>query len=313
MLSWAHARARARATRDWDEADRLRADIESAGWKVVDRGTDFALEPMAPADMHDGERPRYGASTSVPSRLEAAPVGIATVIVVATDWPLDLDRTIEAVRRHAPPATSLVVVANEPSDAQGRRLEQLELAATDDRLPTEVLWTSARVGHATALNMGLRRAGGPVAIVLDTSVELTGDGLGPLVAALDDPTVALAGGWGIVSDDLRTFHAAAPGDVDAIEGYLMAFRRADFAERGPLDERFRFYRNLDIWWSLVLRDEGLDRPARRARMLDGIEAIRHDHRGYASLEAAERDRQSKRNFYRIIDRFGPRRDLLVGS
>ena len=39
----------------------------------------------------------------------------------------------------------------------------------------------------------------------------------------------------------------------------MAFRRADAAARGPLDERFRFYRNLDIWWSLVLRDEGEDR------------------------------------------------------
>ena len=44
----------------------------------------------------------------------------------------------------------------------------------------------------------------------------------------------------------------------------MAFRRADAAARGPLDERFRFYRNLDIWWSLVLRDEGEGSPPRRA-------------------------------------------------
>jgi len=32
-----------------------------------------------------------------------------------------------------------------------------------------------------------------------------------------------------------------------------------------------------------------------------------------SLPDEERDRQSKRNFYRIIDRFGSRRDLLVGA
>jgi hypothetical protein len=31
------------------------------------------------------------------------------------------------------------------------------------------------------------------------------------------------------------------------------------------------------------------------------------------LPEAERDRQSKRNFYRILDRFGWRRDLLVGG
>ena len=77
--------------------------------------------------------------------------------------------------------------------------------------------------------------------------------------------MAVAGGWGIVSGDLRKFEDAPAGDVDAIEGYAQAFRRADFAARGPLDERFRFYRNLDIWWSLVLRDEGRGRGRRAGR------------------------------------------------
>jgi tryptophan synthase beta subunit len=45
VLSAAHERAAARAAKDWPEADRIRAEIEAAGWKVVDRGTDFALEP----------------------------------------------------------------------------------------------------------------------------------------------------------------------------------------------------------------------------------------------------------------------------
>ncbi|MEA2654338.1 MAG: hypothetical protein QOI37_1565, partial [Chloroflexota bacterium] len=34
---------------------------------------------------------------------------------------------------------------------------------------------------------------------------------------------------------------------------------------------------------------------------------------YTSVSDDERDRQSKRNFYRILDRFGWRRDLLVGD
>ena len=86
------------------------------------------------------------------------------------------------------------------------------------------------------------------------------------------------------------------------------------SDRGPLDERFRFYRNLDIWWSLVLRDEGEDQPATSgARAWVASRRIRHEHRGWASLPEADRDRQSKRNFYRIIDRFGSRRDLLIGG
>ena len=48
ILTAAHDRARAREARDFAEADRLRAVIEAAGWKIVDRGTDFSLTPAAP-------------------------------------------------------------------------------------------------------------------------------------------------------------------------------------------------------------------------------------------------------------------------
>jgi Glycosyl transferase family 2 len=308
ILSAAHARAKAREAREWAEADRLRAEIESAGWRIVDRGTDFALEPTAPADVDEGERVRYGSSVSVPSRLDEAPAGVATVVLVATDWPADLDRALAGIRAHAPDGTSVVVVANAPNPDQAAALDAVR---TDDG--TEVTWTSERLGHATALNIGLRRATGPVAIVLETSIEPTGDVVTPLVRILDDPTVAVAGGWGIVSADLRHFEDAPAGDVDAIEGYAQAFRRTDVAGRGPLDEHFRFYRNLDIWWSLVLRDEGEGRPPRRAVSVAGFPAERHEHRGWTSLPDEERDRQSKRNFYRIIDRFGWRRDLLIGA
>ena len=310
VLSAAHARATARAAGEWDEADRLRAEIEAAGWKIADRGTDFALTPAAPPDVAEGERIRYGSSASVPARWDEPATGLATVVLIATDWPDDLARTLAALRGTSPDGTSVVIVADGPSAEQAAALEQTELSAPSE-LPVEIVWTSERLGHAAATNIGLRRAGSPVVVLLDTSVEPTGDVVTPLVRALDDETVAVAGGWGIVSSDLRKFEDAPAGDVDAIEGYLTAFRRADAAARGPLDERFRFYRNLDIWWSLVLRDEGEDAPPRRAVSLDGLPAVRHEHRGYTSLPDDERDRQSKRNFYRIIDRFGWRRDLLT--
>ena len=122
--------------------------------------------------------------------------------------------------------------------------------------------------------------------------------------------MAVVGGWGLASDDLRHFREVPAGDVAAIEGYCLAFRRADYVARGPLDERFRFYRNLDIWWSLVLRDQGEEAPARRAVALP-LTARRHEHRGWSSVPEAERDRLSRRNFYRVLDRFGRRDDLVV--
>ena len=302
ILSLAHDRARARSERDWPEADRLRARIEAAGWTIVDRGTDFALAPASPPTIEADGVVRYGATTEVPSRADEPGTGMATVILVATDWPADLGRAIAGLRVHGPDGLHIVVVADGPSPDQEASLDSLE---------AEVVRTSERLGQAAAINIGIRRASAPTTVVLDTSVQPTGDVVTPLATALEDPTVAVAGGWGLVSDDLRRFREAPSGDVDAVEGYTMAFRRDDAIARGPLDERFRFYRNLDIWWSLVLRDEGEERPPRRAVSIE-LPATRHEHRGWTSLPDDERDRLSKRNFYRIIDRFGWRRDLLTG-
>ena len=304
VLSLAHDRAAARGAQAWAEADRIRSEIERAGWKIVDRGTDFALEPAHAPTVEDGAMVRYGSVDAVPSRLPEPASGLATVILVATDWPADLDRALTSVLTHAPVGTSVVVVGDGPSAEQ-------EAALPESREGIEVVRTSARLGTGAAWTIGIRRSTGPIVIVVDTSVEWTGDVVTPLAAVLADPTVGVAGGFGIVSDDLRGFADGGPGDVTAIEGYAIAFRRDDAAVRGPIDERFRFYRNLDIWWSLVLRDEGEGSVPRRALAVP-IPAIRHEHRGWTSLSESERDRLSRRNFYRIIDRFGWRRDLATG-
>jgi cysteinyl-tRNA synthetase len=306
IVEAARRRSAAREAHDWAPADQLRAEIEAAGWRIVDRGTDFALEPATPPTVEEAGVVRYGSSAAVPSRLDEPATGLATVVVVATDWPDDVARAIRALRANAPEGVSLVVVADAPPADADQTLARLEAEHG-----VEMVRTSERLGTGAAWTIGLRRASAPLVIVLDASVEPTGDVVTPLVRALDDPSVGVAGAFGIVSADLRRFEDAQAGDATAIEGYVLAFRRADAVDRGPIDERFRFYRNLDIWWSLVLRDEGEGRPPRRAVSVD-LPVVRHEHRGWSSLPDAERDRLSKRNFYRIIDRFGPRRDLAAG-
>ncbi|HEY8238527.1 MAG TPA: glycosyltransferase, partial [Candidatus Limnocylindrales bacterium] len=210
---------------------------------------------------------------------------------------------------------------------RGDDLAALADSAASGPAPIELVRTSAVLGHAAALNIGIRRSTAPIVIVLDPSVVPAADIVTPLVRALDDPGVAVAGPFGLVSADLRRFEevVAAPAASNresdkpaparraaaAIQGYLMAFRRADAIERGPLDEGFRFYRNLDIWWSLVLRDEGEDAPPRRAVVVPGLSLTRGEPRAWASTAPAERDRLSKRNFYRVLDSFRTRPELAV--
>ena len=314
----AEARAAARRARDWGTADELRGQIEAAGWRVIDSGTMYDLERAAPADVIDDGIVRYGSSASVPSRLQDEPAGIASVVIVATDWPDDVSRTVRALAAHSPAGTQLVVVANAPSPDQEASLATLGTDAGPG-IDLEIVRLAGRLGWASALNAGIRRAAAPVIILLDTSVEPEGDLVSALAAALGDPTVAVTGPFGLVSRDVRRFETAPEGttDVDAIEGYAQAFRRSDYAERGPLDEHFVFFRNLDVWWSLVLRDQDADAsegtPPRRAVCVTGVPAVRHTHRGWTSLPDDERDRQSRRNFYRVLKRFATRRDLLVAA
>jgi hypothetical protein len=298
----ARLRAAARRDHEWAVADDLRAQIEAAGWKVADDGLRSRLEPAHPPDIVVEGRTRYGASASVPSRLDEPATFRATVVLVADRWPEDVARALGGLPARAPGDIQLVVVANAPTPEQAAALETV---------PDEVVWTSAPLGHAAALNIGVRRAVGAVVVLLDASLEPRGDFVTPLVAVLDDPAVGLVGPWGLESPDLRHFDESNGTEVDAIRGTCMAFRRSDYAARGPFDERFRTEPHLDAWWSLVLRDEGPDRAPRLARRLDGLLLERHPRRTGAPISDEEAARLARRNFYRVIDRFGGRRDLLA--
>ena len=148
-------------------------------------------------------------------------------------------------------------------------------------------------------------------ILIDAGTEPMGDVATPLVEALQDPTIAVAGPWGLASGDLRRFEPVSvtdigPTDVTAISLAAMAFRRADYAARGPLDEQFVERPLLDAWWSLVLRDpEGEEMTPRRAVLVD-VPLIQRAPRDAVADQAVER-----RNRYRIIDTFGGRRDMAV--
>jgi GT2 family glycosyltransferase len=283
-------RSAAREDRDWERADALRDEIAALGWDVQDgRGGSTA-------------RPILAREADAPDPIEEAATAAASVQLVAEDHPDDLERCLRGLAAHPPEADwELVIVANAPASP----LDEL-LATVDLPVAPVVLHTADRLGWADSRTLGMRHSRGEVTVMLDTSVEPTGDIVTPLLAAFEDPSVGLAGGWGVTSGNGRQFDEAEPGEVDAVEAYCLAIRREALRAVGGFDRRFRFYRNADLDLSFAVRDAGW-----RAVGTAPLPARRHEHRGWAALPERERDRLSKRNFYRFLDHWGDRRDLLL--
>lgn len=289
-------RAAARARADWSRADALRDELRRLGWEPVDGPAGSRLRPALPVEPA-GET-GYVRSRDLVSLLDQPATVELSLVTLVEDAPEDLERLAAGLRAHRPSlAWELLTVANATA-------EDPRPAVAD--LPATMLRTAARLGWADAVNLGLRRTRGAVIVLLDGSVEPVGDFTTPLLAAFDDERVGLAGPWGVTSGDGRHFVDAPPGEVDAVLGYCLAARRQALAAVGGFDRRFRWYRNADLDLSFAVRAAGW-----RAVSTGPLPLVRHEHRAYAALPPEERDRLSRRNFYRFLERWGRRPDLLL--
>jgi cysteinyl-tRNA synthetase len=290
----AAARAAARAAKDFALADRLRDEIAAAGWIVADVPDGFTLtQPEAGPDLGLGGAPTRAAD--VPSVLEDEPTADVSVHWVVEGWAEDVVRAIAGFREY-----------------QGDRSVQYVVADVIGTVPdtygadVEVVALEEATGWAAARNAGLKRSRGRLVFVMDGSVEPQGDVFGPLEEALADPSIGVAGPFGIVTADLREFdEAPGTGDVDAIEGYFMAMRRDMLATAGLFDEKFKWYRTADIEYSFRVKDSGA-----RAVVVP-VPVAKHEHRMWFNTPPEDRARLSKRNYYRFLDRWRDRWDLCV--
>jgi cysteinyl-tRNA synthetase len=294
VVSVAERRAAARARKDFETADALRNELAAAGWTVVDEaGGAWRLEPAAGPEV-----PRFLHPAQVPSVLDDPPVDDASVHWVAEGWPADVVRAIASFRAHQGKRRIRYVV----TDVTGAD----PAAFGGDHEDVEVVSLEPGTGWGAAVNAGIRRATGRIVLLMDGSIELAGDAIGPLERALDDPATGVAGPFGLLTHDLREFRESTdPGPCDAIEGYCMALRREVLVDVGGVDERFRWYRTADIELSFRVRDRGL-----RAEVVP-VPLIRHEHRMWFETDPADRETWSKRNFSRFLDRWRDRWDLVL--
>ena len=88
----------------------------------------------------------------------------------------------------------------------------------------------------------------------------------------------------------------------------MAFRRELLPEVGWIDERFRFYRLMDIYFSFFFKTSGY-RALTTPVVAERIQ--KHPHREWFSLNEEERATKSKKNYDIFRDRWHHGESLLV--
>jgi cysteinyl-tRNA synthetase len=280
----------ARATRDYDAADRLRAKFD--GLRVDDRASGALV---ARADRRLAPRPRrtIASARELRDRRAKRAVRSWSVCVLAREWPDDVARCVRSVLRFIPADGEVLVLDQGSSEDAKRRLD--ELAARESRVI--VHHADRDLGEGGGRSALLRVARGRSVLELDPSVEITGPLFTVLEEALGDGA-GIVGPWGLRTVDFKHFDEVTAGECDAIQGYCQAARRDILLAIGGFDERYRFYRNLDIAVSSAVRELGL-----RALAIGADRVTRHEHRAWEALSDEEREKRSRKNYDRMYKRF----------
>jgi cysteinyl-tRNA synthetase len=306
------ARSMLRQRERYAEADRLREEMALEGYTL----RDTAQGPLVLPRRLEDEFAVLSSSSDAPDHTLAADSYEFSVNLLAHNSRADLERAIQSVLRHAyGHAIELVIIENSSTDDTLAYLQQLargsDLRADDGQLVAlRVLFADHNMGFAAGRNATMRASRGRYIVLMDTSIEVNGDIWQPLAQTLADSNMGVVGPYGLVTDDLREFSEAAGPDVDAIEGYLMAFRRALLPEVGRIDERFRFYRLADIHYSFFFKTSGyrvLTTPLVAQRV------VKHPHREWYSLSEEEQATKSKKNYDIFRARWHHGESLLVAN
>ena len=299
-----------RLHQNYPQADSIRQDLSHEGYLVRDTERGSLVTPR----RLDEEFAVLARSSDTQDNTHLPDLFEFSVNLLAHNSKDDVERCIESIRCHVRGyTTEVVVIDNGSTDETLPYLQQLArqenlIGEDGQHIGLHVLFADHNMGFAAGRNATMRVSRGHYIVLMDTSIEVKGDIWTPLITALKSSEVGLAGPYGLTTEDLRDFHESPGPQVDAIEGYLMGFRRGLLQEVGWIDEKFRFYRLMDIFYSFFFKAAGY-----QAVTVPEVVALieKHPHREWYSLSEEERRTKSKKNYDIFRDRWHHGESLLV--
>lgn len=299
ILALSHERDMLRRKGQYDRADALKRQIEEAGYAIKDNphGAHLIILPSIEVDGAT-----YRTARQLPSLLDETDTCLFSVNVLAHNSFEQIQRCLESVQRFAG-STDIEIILVDNASRDELNIWAATMQHVDARL--HVLRVSRTMGEAEARNIGLKQSRGRYILLLDSSVELTGDVFTPLAKALANEEIGITGLHGLRTDDLRHFEEGQGSKVEVVDKLCMAFRRKLLKKVGLFDEGYRFPYYMDIDFNFAVRDSGA-----KVVVTPDLPVTCYPILQYADLSDAERTRLTKRNFYRFLEKWGDREDLL---
>jgi len=302
ILAMSHERDELRKRGKYDRADVLKRQIEEAGYGIKDNPHGAHLIVLPSVDV-DGVI--YRTARLVPSFLDEVDRCEFSVTILANTNVEEAKRCVKSVMRYMGTREVEIMLVN------NRSFEELdawfrELQGNDSRL--HLLSISRPLGEAEALNVSMKQSRGKYILLLDTSLELMGDVFTPVVEILADKSVGITGFRGLSSKDLHHFEESSETEVEVIDELCMVFQRKLLKKIGLFDGSYRIRHYMAIDFNFAIRNSGV-----RAVVIADLPIKSYPQLQDATVSDAERTRLKKRSFYRFLDKWGHRDDLLLAN
>ncbi|NCV84263.1 MAG: hypothetical protein EBW41_06285, partial [Actinobacteria bacterium] len=162
------------------------------------------------------------------------------------------------------------------------------------------------LGWGHSVNHFLNTVSEKYVVIMDPSTNFLGDAITPTLEKLESgyQGVGWRGGLVNIEDEWRSVDDRGVGEVDVLFSYFFAFDREFALKAGGANPSATYYRNADIELSLALRAAGgklwqLDLPLEQGR-----------HHGYHDVDPEYREKKSKDNYNRILEKFRGRSEML---
>ncbi len=213
------------------------------------------------------------------------------ICLIADGFFDDLRACVDSIKKHTDTPISVFASGKENKAA-------VELFGAE--------WQKNKLGWGHSVNHFLNTATEKYLVIMDPSTLFLGDAITPTLARLESgyQGVGWKGGLVDLEDDWRSTKDRGDGEVDVLFSYFFAFDREFVLKAGGANGSATYYRNADIELSLAIRAAGGKLWQEELPLEQGR------HHGYHDADPEYREKKSKENYNRILEKYRGRSEIL---